>query len=92
VSVADLPQQSKPVDQLHHVNRLKSLTLADLLKMKHTAKEPLIAPWLFTGQSAMVWSEPGVGRRGSVSRWPDAGGRRECVWVDSAEAQTGAHY
>jgi hypothetical protein len=44
------------------IYRLKSLTLRELMEMKFAPKEPLIAPWFYTGQSAMIWSEPGVGK------------------------------
>src|ERR1051326_1476288 len=45
-----------------NLRQLKSLTLGELMALKFAPKEPLIDPWFYTGQSAMIWSEPGVGK------------------------------
>jgi hypothetical protein len=42
--------------------QLKSLTLQQLFDKEFPPREHLIAPWLREGESALIWSEPGVGK------------------------------
>lgn len=41
---------------------LKTLTLGDLLKEPFPKREFLITPWLRSGESALVYAAPGVGK------------------------------
>jgi hypothetical protein len=42
--------------------QLKTLTLQQLFDKEFPPREHLITPWLREGESALIWSEPGVGK------------------------------
>jgi hypothetical protein len=42
--------------------QLKTQTLKELFDTEFKPREHLIAPWLREGESALIWSEPGVGK------------------------------
>ena len=44
------------------IDELISLTADELLKMKFPPPDHLLAPWFISGESAMVYSPPGVGK------------------------------
>ena len=49
-----------------HIGRLKgqpeTITLGRLLDHQFPPREPLVAPWLRQGESAMLWAAPGTGK------------------------------